>query len=217
MHAEADVDDEEAVFLEKLDQAAIHRGRGRRAIDVEQQGFLLGRQGGEGGKRQLRRRQRLAQQGFDRGQQPLDGGAGEEVGVIVGAEVDLVAGGDRGQAEVEAGGAQLELGQTGGKLVIFLASRRGVTRWRSSHAEKSSRTPAWVRRTNVWLLHLLSDSRRGPAAVAVSATVGLPPLALVSASAGASTMRCSAFGLTCLAGRVARFTVVAGGVTALLT
>jgi membrane protein YqaA with SNARE-associated domain len=113
--------------------------------------------------------------------------------------------------------AALAVGQTGGKLVIFTASRRGATRWRSGHAGRPSRAPAWLGRVNAWLLQRLSHPVGGPAAVAVSATVGLPPLALVSATAGASTIRCRAFVLACLAGRLVRFAGLAGvvaGVTA---
>jgi membrane protein YqaA with SNARE-associated domain len=108
----------------------------------------------------------------------------------------------------------LAVGQTGGKLVIFSASRRGATRWRSGHAGRRSWAPAWVGRVNACLLHRLSHPVGGPAAVAVSATVGLPPLALVSATAGASTLRCRAFVLACLAGRLVRFAGLAGAVAA---
>ena len=50
--------------------------------------------------------------------------------------------------------------------------------------------------------------------MAVSATVGVPPLALVSATAGASAIRCRAFVLACLAGRLVRFAGLAGVVAA---
>ncbi|HET6668195.1 MAG TPA: hypothetical protein VFG98_13035 [Intrasporangium sp.] len=109
----------------------------------------------------------------------------------------------------------LSCGQAAGKVVIFLASRRGAKRWRTAHAGRPSRSPDWVRRVNAGLLLWLSHPVGGPTAVAVSATVGLPPLALVSASAGASSLRCSVFALTCLAGRLVRFGVLAGGVAAL--
>jgi membrane protein YqaA with SNARE-associated domain len=109
----------------------------------------------------------------------------------------------------------LAFGQTGGKLVIFTASRRGATRWRSTHTGRPSRAPTWVRRTNAQLLRWLSHPTAGPAAVTVSATVGLPPLALVSATAGASTIRCATFALACFAGRLVRFAALAGGVVAL--
>jgi membrane protein YqaA with SNARE-associated domain len=52
--------------------------------------------------------------------------------------------------------------------------------------------------------------------VVVSAAVGLPPLALVSATAGASTIRCSAFASACFVGRFVRFATIAGGVAVLM-
>lgn len=113
--------------------------------------------------------------------------------------------------------AGLALGQTGGKLVIFVASRRGTTLWRTAHGERPSRTPAWARRITARLLRWLSHPVGGPAAVAVSATVGLPPLAVLSATAGASTIRCTTFAAACLAGRITRFATIAGAVTALMT
>jgi membrane protein YqaA with SNARE-associated domain len=109
----------------------------------------------------------------------------------------------------------LAVGQTCGKLIIFTASRRGTTRWRATHSERPSRMPAWVRRANARLLTWLSHPTGGPAAVAISAGVGLPPLALVSATAGASRMRGCAFSITCFAGRLLRFATLAGGVAAL--
>ncbi len=109
----------------------------------------------------------------------------------------------------------LALGQTVGKVVIFIASRRGATRWRSTHAGRRSRVPAWLQRANARLLQWLSHPAGGPAAVAVSASVGIPPLALVSATAGVSTIRCWAFCVACLVGRVVRFGTLAGGVAAL--
>jgi membrane protein YqaA with SNARE-associated domain len=109
----------------------------------------------------------------------------------------------------------LAVGQTIGKLIIFTASRRGATRWRSAHAGRRSRSPKWVRRASARLMSWLSHPRGGPAAVAISAGTGLPPLALVSAAAGASTIRCCAFSVACFAGRLLRFATLAGGVAAL--
>ena len=110
----------------------------------------------------------------------------------------------------------MSLGQTGGKLLIFTGSRRGVTRWRASRTGSRSRTPTWVRRANAKLLHWLSHPVGGPAAVAVSATIGLPPLAVVSASAGVSSLRSLAFCLACFTGRLVRFTTLAGSVSVLV-
>jgi membrane protein YqaA with SNARE-associated domain len=110
----------------------------------------------------------------------------------------------------------MSLGQTGGKLLIFAGSRRGVTRWRARRTGSPVRTPTWVRRANAKLLHWLSHPVGGPAAVALSATVGLPPLAVVSASAGVSSLRSLAFCLACFTGRLVRFATLAGSVSVLV-
>ncbi|HQR26058.1 MAG TPA: hypothetical protein PLP61_03365 [Nocardioides sp.] len=107
-------------------------------------------------------------------------------------------------------------GQTVGKTVIFGAARRGVGRCRLVHVGRPPRGPRWVRRVNATLLRCLSHRVAGPATVAVSATVGLPPLALVSAAAGASTLRWSVFASGCFVGRLVRFGAVAGGVAVLV-
>ena len=112
--------------------------------------------------------------------------------------------------------AAMSLGQTGGKLLIFTGSRRGAMRWRTRRAQARSRTPNWVRRANAKLLNWLSHPVGGPAAVAVSATVGLPPLAVLSASAGVSSLRSLSFCLACFMGRLVRFTTLAGSVSALV-
>ena len=109
----------------------------------------------------------------------------------------------------------LTVGQTAGKVVIFTASRQGASRWRSTHSGRPARTPAFLKVVNAKLLTWLSHPVGGPAAVAVSATVGLPPLAIVSATAGASKIRCSVFAGACLVGRFLRFAALAGFVTAL--
>ena len=118
----------------------------------------------------------------------------------------------------------LSLGQTGGKFVIFTATRRGATRWRSvdgespsqgirsrfAHRIRSSPTGALVGRLNARLLQGLGHPIGGPGTVAVSAAVGLPPLALVSAAAGVSPIRTLPFTLACFTGRLLRFAVLAG-------
>ena len=113
----------------------------------------------------------------------------------------------------------LSVGQTGGKVVIFTASRRGALRWRSTQAGRAARRArrpsgraarAWVTRTNARVLQWLSHPLGGPAAVVVSACIGMPPLAVISAAAGLSTIRSSTFAIACLAGRLARFAALAG-------
>lgn len=134
-------------------------------------------------------------------------------------------------AVVRACVVALAVGQTGGKVVIFTASRRGARRWRSTRDETSSRARrsrpgrrghpsrmrVWFSRTNAAVLRSLSRPVAGPVTVAVSAAVGLPPLALVSAAAGVSTMRGARFTAACLSGRLTRFAVVAGLVALITT
>ena len=89
----------------------------------------------------------------------------------------------------------LAVGQTAGKLVLFESARRGAGRW----------TGRWSAK--------LADSRwagraTGPAVVLGSATLGLPPLAIVSLAAGAAGQTRWTFGVLCLVGRSVRFAVL---------
>ncbi|MGH3506550.1 MAG: hypothetical protein ACRDO2_05025 [Nocardioidaceae bacterium] len=122
----------------------------------------------------------------------------------------------QGKSVLVVGVVALAIGQTCGKLLIFTASRRGAKRWLSTRRERPSHAPRWLRTANATLLQWLSHPVGGPAAVAVSAAVGLPPLAMVSASAGMSSIRCLAFGLPCFAGRLARFAALACGLSVLV-
>jgi len=85
----------------------------------------------------------------------------------------------------------LAVGQTAGKLVLFESARRGAGRWAAKLADSR-----WAGRAT------------GPAVVLGSATLGLPPLAIVSLAAGAAGQRRWTFGALCLVGRTARFAVL---------
>jgi len=100
----------------------------------------------------------------------------------------------------------LALGQTAGKLVIFAAARRGRSRHRTGPAHPTARRDrlGW-RRLGDRGLGLLDSRWRGAGIVLMSAGVGLPPLALVSAACGVARTRPSDFALCCLLGRTARF------------
>ena len=98
----------------------------------------------------------------------------------------------------------LAVGQTVGKLVLFEAARRG-----------SARLPA-VRRPDR-LAHrplgrpgcgLMTRRRTGLPLVLASASIGLPPLAVVSLAAGVSNQPRWEFAAACLVGRTARFAVL---------
>ena len=101
----------------------------------------------------------------------------------------------------------LAVGQTAGKLVIFAAARRGRIQHRSGRAD-STPPPGdrvWWRRQRDRGLGLLDSRWRAGGVVLLSAGVGLPPLALVSAACGVAKTRPSDFALCCLVGRAARF------------
>jgi membrane protein YqaA with SNARE-associated domain len=85
----------------------------------------------------------------------------------------------------------LAVGQTAGKLVLFESARRGSGRWAGKLADSR-----WAGRAT------------GPLVVLGSATLGLPPLAIVSLAAGAAGQRRWTFGVLCLVGRTARFVVL---------
>lgn len=118
----------------------------------------------------------------------------------------------------------LAVGQTAGKLVIFSAARRGGTRRRRTRAvavPAIHQPTAPPRRTTQdrllsavgrrWTtaprraLGLLDSRWRGCGVVLLSASVGLPPLALVSVGCGLARTRRSDFAAFCLAGRSIRF------------
>ena len=93
-------------------------------------------------------------------------------------------------------------GQTIGKLVLFEAARRGSGRL---HARFSGRADGRAARWRERVCGLMGRRRTGLPTVLASATLGLPPLALVSLVAGASVQRRWEFGAVCLVGRSARF------------
>jgi membrane protein YqaA with SNARE-associated domain len=114
------------------------------------------------------------------------------------------------------------LGQTAGKVVVFLSARKAVhwkgltrvrERWRAwwrAKLRRPVRVPSLrsLERQARWAARVerAATYRYGPVAViAVSAVAGLPPLLLTSALAGATTMRTLTFTLACLSGRFVRF------------
>jgi membrane protein YqaA with SNARE-associated domain len=99
----------------------------------------------------------------------------------------------------------LAAGQTIGKLVLFEAARRGSGRL---HARFSGRAEGRAARWRARVCGLMNRRRTGLPTVLASATLGLPPLALVSLVAGASEQRRWEFGAVCLVGRSARFAVL---------
>jgi membrane protein YqaA with SNARE-associated domain len=105
------------------------------------------------------------------------------------------------------------VGQTAGKLLIFLGVRGAVrSRWlrrRAPAGSGGSRRLRRVRAAAVRLTALLDRPAYGVPVVALSASVGFPPLVAVSAYAGRTRMPASLFAAVCLAGRTARFVALA--------
>ncbi|MEH1166914.1 VTT domain-containing protein [Micromonospora sp. CPCC 205539] len=105
----------------------------------------------------------------------------------------------------------LAVGQTAGKLLLFEAARRGTGRLarrlarRGQSGRVAARAARWAEPVRRWL----SRRRTGLPAVLVSASVGVPPLALVSIAAGTAGLRHWEFAVACLLGRVVRFALLA--------
>lgn len=122
---------------------------------------------------------------------------------LINAEAALAAAG-LGTPAATALGVSLALagGQTAGKLAMFQAARRGAARKRRGQHRKPA--PQWQLR----LLAKMRGQRRTDGVVLLSASVGLPPLALVSVVAGGLQGSAKHFTCCCLAGRTARFVVL---------
>lgn len=100
----------------------------------------------------------------------------------------------------------LAAGQTIGKLLLFQAARQGSGRL---HTRLCRRGDGRAARWHDRVCGLMARRRTGLPTVLASAAVGLPPLALVSLVAGASSQRRWEFGTVCLLGRSARFAALA--------
>lgn len=115
------------------------------------------------------------------------------------------------------------LGQSVGKLLLFVAVRRGRDVWflRRRHDHESDQghdqRPAGPLRTRIRaflarLIELVGTNRWGLPIVALAAVIGIPPLYAVALVAGASRMRALWFWLVVAVGRVTRFVLVGLGV-----
>ncbi len=109
------------------------------------------------------------------------------------------------------------IGQTIGKILLFLGVRRGkdfpfVQHRRAQPDRVVGPARTRVRRWISQLLALVGQKRWGLPIVFVAALVGVPPLFAVALLAGATKMRIGWFAVVVLVGRVARFVLVAHGV-----
>ena len=113
------------------------------------------------------------------------------------------------------------LGQTLGKVLLFLGVRRGkqfpFIRRERARFRRGTAGPARrkLSRAIAWLLRLVGEKRWGLPIVLLAAVTGLPPLYAVALLAGATKMRIGWFTVAVLVGRVARFVLVARGVAVL--
>ena len=98
----------------------------------------------------------------------------------------------------------LAAGQTVGKLVLFESGRRGRDWHPWRRGPVSARTARWTDRVTGWL----TSPRSGPPLVLAAASIGVPPLAVVSVAAGAAGQRRRVFVPLCLLGRTVRFSVL---------
>lgn len=145
---------------------------------------------------------------------------------LVNAEIYALAVGATASPLVAALAAvALGLGQTGGKWVWYTSGRKGVEMRRSLRRRRpvpadgpASPSPEGADRDDpdgeeragrlAVLTRRLHDRRSSAGIVLLSASVGLPPLALVAVAAGATKMRLQDFLVCCLAGRILRFGLV---------
>lgn len=117
--------------------------------------------------------------------------------------------------------AGVTLGQTLGKVLLFLGVRRGrqFPFVRHQRARLRSRpvgpTRRRLRRVLATLLRLVGEKRWGLPIVLLAAVVGFPPLYAVALLAGATRMRLGWFAAAVLVGRAVRFVLVARGVDVL--
>jgi membrane protein YqaA with SNARE-associated domain len=104
----------------------------------------------------------------------------------------------------------LALGQTAGKLVLFESAGRAARRRQRPAPAAARHTGSRARRWQQRSVRLLQDRWSGNGLVLLSASVGVPPLAVVSLAAGGAGARRTDFALCCLSGRTVRFLALAG-------
>ncbi|NEA35902.1 hypothetical protein [Streptomyces sp. SID13031] len=147
-------------------------------------------------------------------------GIGSAVIPVLNAEVYVIGVGASGKLDPVVAGIGVSVGQTIGKVAMFLA-----VRYRPGYAAKKGKAPKpvdlgtrrgrfvqWNRDVSKRLLDALSDRRWGIPVTLLSSSVGIPPLYGVALIAGASRMGVVTFSLSVLAGRAARFIALALGV-----
>lgn len=148
-------------------------------------------------------------------------GIGSAVVPVMNAEAYVLAVGATHRLSPVVAAIGVTVGQTIGKVAMFLA-----VRYRPSYAVRRTKEPKpvdldtrwgrfvqWTRDISKRLLDAMSDSRWGIPVTLLSAFVGVPPLYGVAIIGGASRMRTIFFALSVLVGRGARFVLLAVGVS----
>lgn len=134
---------------------------------------------------------------------------------IINLEIYLAGvAGASGVAGLGGGGALLfavaaGLGQTVGKVIWYEVARRGVE---SAWAQKKLSGPKISRSYATWTARMEGRPWYAAAIIFLAASVGLPPLLVMSAVAGALRMRLWVFVPTVLLGRTLRFYLLLLGV-----
>ena len=143
---------------------------------------------------------------------------------LINAEALLIAAVVQAHGRWPAVVVAVAIGQSGAKVLIYMAARDGRRLLPARSVRPHTAHPP--ARAGTLLSRLREDTRRwsphadrvaelvrrpvaGSALILASAVGGLPPLAATSVIAGASRMRLSLFGTTCLTGRLVRFTIIA--------
>lgn len=151
-------------------------------------------------------------------------GAGSAVVPVLNAEAYVLGAGVSGALDPVTAAVGVAVGQTAGKVAMFLAVRYRpgyATAHKSTEPAALDLSSRWgrfrqrVRDVSAAMLRLLSDVRYGVPVTLVSSFGGIPPLYAVALIAGASRMRLAGFTLAVLAGRALRFVLLALGVSAL--
>jgi membrane protein YqaA with SNARE-associated domain len=144
---------------------------------------------------------------------------------LVNAEALLIAAVVQAKGRWPALVVAVAVGQSGAKVLISLGARDGRTLLPSRLTTDATRGPArlhlarrtwppgstrrWWRPQADRVAELLRRPVTGSTLVLASAVGGIPPLAATSVVAGLARLRLTLFGITCLTGRLVRFTVIA--------
>jgi len=150
-------------------------------------------------------------------------GIGSAVIPFVNAEAYVLGVGVTNTLNPLVAASGVAVGQTIGKVAMFLA-----VRYRPGYAARKTKEPKPVDLDTRWgrfvqrnrdlskrLLDAMSDSRWGIPVTLLSAFAGVPPLYGVALIGGASRMKTVVFTLSVLVGRGGRFILLALGISAL--